>query len=68
MPQAGTGKSPRRYTCRYYRDGATHEFRHVFVSKGHMYGRKKTDGADANNRVYAWMKYVAKAQASQIPH
>jgi hypothetical protein len=32
-----------------------------------MYGRKKTDGADANNRIFAWMKYVAKAQPLRYP-
>ena len=60
-------KKPTPVHAQIYRDGAMHEFRHVFVSKGNMYGRKKTDGADANNRIFAWMKYVAKAQPLRYP-
>ena len=60
-------KKPTPVHAQIYKDGATHEFRHVFVSKGHVYGRKKTDGVDANNRIFAWMKYVAKAQPLRYP-
>jgi hypothetical protein len=60
-------KKPTPVHAQIYRDGSTYEFRHAFVSKGHMYGRKKTDGADANNRIFAWMKYVAKAQPLRYP-
>ena len=32
-----------------------------------MYGRQKNKGGEAAGRVYAWMKYVAKAMALRYP-
>jgi len=60
-------KKPTPVHAQIYRHGATHEFRHVFVSKGRIYGRKKNQGIDSEGQVYAWMKYVAKAQDYRYP-
>jgi len=32
-----------------------------------IYGRQKNKGGEAAGRVYAWMKYVAKAMALRYP-
>ena len=60
-------RKPTPVHAQIYRQGATHEFRHIFVSKGRIYGRKKNQGSDAAGQVYAWMKYVAKAQDYRYP-
>jgi hypothetical protein len=60
-------RHPKPINVQIFKDGATHEFRHVFVSKGHMYGRQKNKGGEAAGRVYAWMKYVAKTMALRYP-
>ena len=60
-------RRPKPINIQIFRNGTTHEFRHVFVAKGHIYGRKKTDGTHTGNRVTAWMKYVAKTMALRYP-
>ncbi len=60
-------RHPKPINVQIFKDGVTHEFRHVFVSKGHMYGRQKNKGGEAAGRVYAWMKYVAKAMSLRYP-
>ncbi|MDO9110380.1 MAG: hypothetical protein Q7U40_06960 [Desulfatirhabdiaceae bacterium] len=61
-------KKPTPVHAKIYRQGATHEFRHVFVSKGRIFGRKKNQGGEADpGPVYAWMKYVARAQDHRYP-
>jgi len=60
-------RHPKPINIKIFKDGATHEFRHVFVANNHIYGRKKTDGTHTGNRVYAWMKYVARAMALRYP-
>ena len=60
-------KKPTPVHARIYRQGATHEFRHVFVSKGHIYGRKQHGGGEAPGRVYSWMKYIAKTKGLRYP-
>jgi len=60
-------RHPKPINIKIFKDGATHEFRHVFVAKGHMYGRKKNKGGEAAGHVYAWMKYVAKTMALRYP-
>jgi len=60
-------RHPQPINVQIFKDGASHEFRHVFVSTGHMYGRQKNKGGEAAGRVYAWMKYVAKAMALRYP-
>ena len=61
-------KKPTPIHARIYRQGATHEFRHAFVSNGHIYGRKQhSGGGEATGRVYAWMKYAAKDKALRFP-
>lgn len=60
-------RHPKPINVQIFKDGATHEFRHVFVSKGHMYGRQKNKGGEAAGRVYAWMKYVAKVMSLRYP-
>jgi hypothetical protein len=61
-------KKPTPIHARIYRQGATHEFRHSFVSNGHIYGRKQyTGGGEATGRVYGWMKYAAKDKALRFP-
>jgi hypothetical protein len=60
-------RHPKPINIKIFKDGSTHEFRHVFVSKGHMYGRQKNKGGEAAGRVYAWMKYVAKTMALRYP-
>lgn len=60
-------RHPKPINVQIFKDGATHEFRHVFVSKAHMYGRQKNKGGEATGRVYAWMKYVAKALSLRYP-
>lgn len=65
---AWSWKKPTPVHAKIYRQGATHEFRHVFVSKGRIFGRKKNQGGEADTgQVYAWMKYVAKAQDYRYP-
>ena len=60
-------RHPKPINVQIFKDGVKHEFRHVFVSKGHMYGRQKNKGGEAAGRVYAWMKYVAKAMSLRYP-
>jgi hypothetical protein len=60
-------RHPKPINVQIFKDGEAHEFRHVFVSKGHMYGRQKNKGGEAAGRVYAWMKYVAKTMARRYP-
>jgi hypothetical protein len=61
-------RKPTPVHARIYRQGATHEFRHVFVSKGHIYGRKQhSGGGEAPGLVFAWMKYAAKDKALRFP-
>ena len=60
-------RRPKPINIQIYRNGTSHEFRHVFVANNHIYGRKKTDGTHTGNRVYAWMKYVARAMALRYP-
>ena len=60
-------RHPKSINVQIFKDGVTHEFRHVFVSKGHMYVRKKNKGGEAAGRVYAWMKYVAGAMSLRYP-
>ena len=60
-------RHPKPINVQIFKDGATHEFRHVFVANNHIYGRKKTNGTHTGNRVYAWMKYVAKTMSLRYP-
>lgn len=60
-------KKPTPIHAQIYRHGTTHEFRHVFVSKGRIYGRKKNQGGEAGGEVFAWMKYAARAQDYRYP-
>jgi hypothetical protein len=61
-------KKPTPIHARIYRQGATHEFRHVFVSNGHIFGRKQhSGGGEAPGRVYSWMKYIAKTKGLRYP-
>jgi hypothetical protein len=60
-------KKPTPVHAKIYRQGVTHEFRHVFVSKGRIFSRKNNQGGGAPGEVYAWMKYVAKAQDYRYP-
>jgi len=61
-------RKPTPVHARIYRQGATHEFRHVFVSKGHIYGRKQHGvGGESPGLVFGWMKYAAKDKALRYP-
>ena len=61
-------KKPTPVHARIYRQGPTHELRHVFVAKGNIYGRKQNHGSETTTgRVFAWMKYVTKDKSLRYP-
>lgn len=60
-------KNPTPVHARIYRQGARHEFRHVFVAGGHIYERLNHDGAGNDRLSRPWIKYSPKGSHYRLP-